>query len=124
MVKSMARLVAGVAVAVVLLTACGSGEAALPARSMTVVGREMAFDAPDRVEPGDYTIMFENVGAQYHELAVKDSSGKVLMRRSIAGGMTMPMKVRLEPGTYELGCFEPGHYAAGMHKMLTVAAAS
>ncbi len=68
----------------------------------------MAFDAPDRVEPGEYTILFENVGVQYHELAFKDSSGKVLSRRSIAGGSMTSMKVRLEAGTYELGCFEPG----------------
>ena len=57
-------------------------------------------------------------------LAVKNSAGKVLMRRSIAGRTAMAMKVRLEAGTYELGCFEPGHYAAGMHKTLTVAAAT
>ena len=41
-------------------------------------------------------------------------------RRSIAAGMTAVMNVKLPAGTYELGCFEPGHYAAGMHKMLTV----
>jgi len=124
MVKSSLRVVAGAVCALGLLAGCGGGEKALPSKSMTVVGREMAFDAPDRVEPGEYTIKFENVGAQYHELAVKDSAGKVLMRRSIAGGTLMAMKVRLEAGTYELGCFEPGHYAAGMHKTLTVAAAS
>ena len=85
MVKSLVRVVAGAACALVLLSACGGSEAVLPSRSMTVVGREMAFDAPDRVEPGEYTIMFQNVGAQYHELAIKDSSGKVLARRSIVG---------------------------------------
>src|SRR5436305_14963554 len=111
MVKSSVRAVAGAVCALALLTACGGGEKALPAKSMTVVGREMAFDAPARVEPGEYTILFQNVGAQYHELAVKDSAGKVLVRRSIAGGTMTTMKVRLGAGTYELGCFEPGHYA-------------
>jgi uncharacterized cupredoxin-like copper-binding protein len=106
---------------VLVLTACG-GEAVLPARSMTVVGREMAFDAPDRVEPGEYQIVFHNTGAQFHELAIKNSSGEVMTRRSIAGGATVTMKVRLDAGTYELGCFEPGHYAGGMHKSLVVAA--
>ena len=123
MVKSLVRGVAGAVCALALLSACG-GEAALPAKSMTVVGREMAFDSPDRIEPGEYTILFENVGSVYHELAIKDSSGKVLTRRSIAGGSMTSMKVRLEAGTYELGCFEPGHYAAGMHKMITVASAA
>lgn len=103
-----------------LLFACGS-EPALPSRSMTVIGREMAFDAPDQVEPGEYQIQFRNIGAQYHELAIKNASGDVLARRSIAGGQFMTMKVRLEAGTYELGCFEPGHYAAGMYKTLVVA---
>lgn len=120
MVKSLVRVVAGAVCALLFLTSCGGSDAVLPARSMTVVGREMAFDSPDRVAPGEYTILFENVGAQFHELAIKDSSGKVLTRRSIAGGAVTSMKVRLEAGTYELGCFEPGHYAAGMHKMITV----
>jgi uncharacterized cupredoxin-like copper-binding protein len=109
--------------ALLLLSACG-GDEVLPQRSMTVIGREMAFDAPDRVEPGDYQIQFRNMGVEYHELAIKNSSGDVLARRSIAGGTFMSMKVKLEAGSYELGCFEPGHYAGGMHKMLVVAPAS
>jgi uncharacterized cupredoxin-like copper-binding protein len=120
--KSPTSLVACAALALgLLLSACG-GEAVLPSRSMTVVGREMAFDAPDRVEPGEYQIVFRNTGAEFHELAIKNSSGDVMTRRSIAGGATATMKVRLDPGTYELGCFEPGHYAGGMHQMLVVAA--
>ena len=91
---------------------------------MTVVGREMAFDAPDRVEPGEYQISFRNAGSEFHELAIKNSSGDILSRKSVAAGGSMTMKVRLEAGTYELGCFEPGHYAAGMHKMLTVGSRS
>jgi uncharacterized cupredoxin-like copper-binding protein len=30
------------------------------------------------------------------------------------------MEVHLEPGTWELGCFEPGHYESGMHRQLIV----
>jgi uncharacterized cupredoxin-like copper-binding protein len=31
------------------------------------------------------------------------------------------MEVKLsKKGTWELGCFEPGHYQAGMHKPLLV----
>jgi len=105
--------------AAVALLSC-SGDPALPSRSMSVVGTEMAFQAPDVVEPGNYQVTFRNAGTVYHELAFKDSSGKFLVRRSIAAGMTTVMNVKLPAGTYELGCFEPGHYAAGMHKMLTV----
>jgi uncharacterized cupredoxin-like copper-binding protein len=106
-------------IAVVLVTACSSDKV-LPARSMTVVGTEMAFAAPDQVASGDYKVTFRNAGTVYHELAFKDSSGKFLVRRSIAAGQTVVLSVKLPAGTYELGCFEPGHYAMGMHKMLTV----
>lgn len=30
------------------------------------------------------------------------------------------LDVTLKKGRYELGCFEPGHYEAGMHRLLTV----
>jgi len=87
---------------------------------MTVVGTEMAFEAPARVPAGDYEVTFQNAGAVYHELAFKDPSGEVVARRSIPAGEEVVMEVTLNPGRWELGCFEPGHYEAGMHKVLEV----
>ena len=87
---------------------------------MAVVGREMAFEAPNRVLAGDYNVTFRNAGALYHELAFKNPSGEFVTRRSIGAGETIDMEITLEPGTWELGCFEPGHYEAGMHRELLV----
>jgi len=120
-----ARTVAGMRRALVVLflvfAACGadsgSGDAA---NRFTVVGTEMAFDAPDSVAAGDYEVTFRNDGAVHHELAFRNPEGEFRGRRSIAGGQSVVMKVTLAPGTWELGCFEPGHYEAGMHKPLEV----
>jgi manganese oxidase len=99
-------------------SACGDDGG--DALELTIVGTEMAFDAPDTVEAGDYVVTFENAGAIYHEVAIKDASGQVLRRTQAPAGGTSTMEVTLEPGTYELGCFEPGHYEGGMFRTLTV----
>ena len=112
----MRTLVAGLA-ALGALSACGGGGE--PA-TMTVTGTEMAFAAPARTAAGDYEVTFRNDGTTYHELAFTDPGGKVVTRRSIAAGRQIVMDVHLEPGTWELGCFEPGHYEAGMHQTLEV----
>lgn len=106
------------AAALVLGTAaCGDSGST---QELTVVGTEMAFDAPDTVSAGDYVVTFENAGAIYHEVAVKDASGKVLRRTQAPAGGTSTMELTLTPGVYELGCFEPGHYEGGMFRTLTV----
>lgn len=106
-----------VLVSAIVLVACGGDNAP---KTFTVVGTEMAFAAPDRVEGGDYEVTFRNDGAVPHELAFRHQGGELLARRSIGSGQEVVMEVTLEPGTYELGCFEPGHYEAGMHKLLQV----
>jgi hypothetical protein len=95
-----------------------------PTDTFTVVGTEMAFEAPDRVTAGDYSVSFRNAGTVYHELAFRDPSGVFVARRSIPARQSVSMEVSLEPGTYELGCFEPGHYDAGMHRPLIVTPAA
>ena len=88
---------------------------------MTVVGTEMAFEAPDAVEPGDYEVTFRNAGAVPHELAFENPAGQIVMRRSIPGGQSVVLEVDLsDEGTWELGCYEPGHYEAGMVAKLVV----
>ena len=118
----MAKAAAALVLVLALLGACGGdgdggGEAV---ERFTVVGTEMAFEAPDSVAAGEYEVTFRNAGAVYHELAFKSPSGETTARRSIAGGRSVVMKVALEPGTWELGCFEPGHYEAGMYRRLVV----
>jgi len=105
----------------VSIAACGEDAATGPRKVLFVVGTEMAFDAPASVPEGDYTVTFLNNGAVFHELAFKDPDGEFRARRTIAGGgQTITMDVTLTPGTWELGCFEPGHYEAGMHRELLV----
>jgi len=104
-----------------LLYACGGGDSTSgPKKTMTVVGTEMAFTAPDRVASGNYQVTFQNAGTTYHELAFKDPGGNIVTRRSIAAGQFVTMDVKLTQGAWELACYEPGHYEAGMHRPLTV----
>jgi plastocyanin len=101
------------------LAAC-EGSEEQPTRAMTVIGTEMAFDAPGRVPAGTYVVTFENAGVLHHELAFRDPSGEVVARRSIGPGETAVLEVDLTPGTWELACHEPGHYEAGMFRPLVV----
>jgi uncharacterized cupredoxin-like copper-binding protein len=96
---------------------CGSGD---HTQELAVVGTEMAFQAPASVAAGDYVVRFRNAGAVYHEVAIKDATGEVLRRVSAGPGQTVKMEVSLPRGQYELGCFEPGHYEGGMHRLLSV----
>ena len=114
--RPLAALVLGLVLALAT-SACGDSGSTM---ELTVVGTEMAFDAPESVPAGDYAITFENAGEIHHEVAVKDEDGKVLRRTQAAAGATSSMELTLEPGVYELGCFEPGHYEGGMFRTLTV----
>jgi len=96
---------------------CGRGDGTA---EMTVVGTEMAFEAPSSTPAGDYVVTFRNEGTVAHELAFRDSSGEIAVRRSIGAGQSAQLEVELTPGQWELGCFEPGHYDGGMHSPLEV----
>jgi uncharacterized cupredoxin-like copper-binding protein len=104
----------------ILIVLAGACEKPPEARAMTVVGTEMAFAAPDHVPAGHYAVTFENAGAVPHELAFRDPAGQFVNRISIAAHTSRVIDVDLEPGTWELGCYEPGHFEAGMHRPLVV----
>lgn len=103
--------------ALVLLGACGTTPSS---RAMTVVGTEMAFDAPRRVPAGHYEVTFRNEGLVAHELAFRGPDGEFVNRISIGAAQSQVVDVDLEPGTWVLGCYEPGHFEAGMHESLVV----
>ena len=107
-------------VALLFMACGGEEEVSGPMMPMNVMGNEMAFVAPNRVPAGRYQIAFQNTGKDYHELAMKNPDGKIVTRRSIAGGQFTNMTVELTEGTWELACYEPGHYEAGMHRQLVV----
>ena len=117
------RALVGIAVllAIVLGTAgCGRDDGGADARSLVVVGTEMAFDAPPAVRAGQYEVSFRNDGGVAHELAFRSPAGEVVTRRSVAAGAQVLMSVDLTAGTWELACHELGHYEAGMRKALSV----
>jgi uncharacterized cupredoxin-like copper-binding protein len=115
----------GVAIAVVVAVAfavgsCGGEAQTQPSQTFAVVGTEMAFAAPDSVSAGTYDVVFRNEGTTHHELALKGPDGAVVARRMVAAGRELTFGVDLVAGTWELGCFEPGHYEGGMHRTLVV----
>ena len=107
-------------VAAGLLAGCGGDGGGDDGDGFTVVGTEMAFAAPDRVKAGEHDVVFRNDGKVFHELAFRNPARQFVARRSIAAGEEIVMKVTLTPGAWELGCFEPGHYEAGMRRELLV----
>jgi uncharacterized cupredoxin-like copper-binding protein len=103
--------------------------------------------APSVVSHGQVTFVATNVGRRTHELVVLplratgsarlpvDGAGKVSEQGALgeasapcasgAGdglkpGTTGWVTLQLSPGTYELVCNEPHHYAHGMHAVLVV----
>lgn len=76
------------------------------------------------VKAGKVTFAVKNEGATMHGMAMAltpvDAPGGMLDERSLvgkgkelAGGETDLITADLKPGSYELVCFLPGHYAAG-----------
>ena len=76
------------------------------------------------VKAGEVTFAIKNEGATMHGMAMAlapvDAPGGMLDEHSLlgkgkelAGGETDLVTADLKPGSYELVCFLPGHYAAG-----------
>ncbi len=76
------------------------------------------------VKAGEVTFAVENEGATMHGMAMAlapvDAPGGMLDESSLLGkgkelaaGESDLVTAELEPGSYELVCFLPGHYAAG-----------
>jgi uncharacterized cupredoxin-like copper-binding protein/FtsP/CotA-like multicopper oxidase with cupredoxin domain len=80
-------------------------------------------DTPN-AKAGEVTFAVKNEGATMHGMAMALppvdapggmlSEGKLLARgKELSGGESDVITAKLEPGSYELVCFLPGHYAAG-----------
>ena len=76
------------------------------------------------VEAGKVTFSVKNEGATMHGMAMAvqpvkadggmlDEAALLAKGKELAGGESETVSVDLKPGTYELVCFIPGHYAAG-----------
>jgi plastocyanin len=69
---------------------------------------------------GDDTIDFKNPSTTPHNVAIEDSSGKVLAETETIGKGETSTEVELEAGTYTFFCSIPGHREGGMEGTLTV----
>jgi plastocyanin len=69
---------------------------------------------------GDVTIDFNNPQALEHDVAIEDSSGKIVGQTELVGESSTSAPVKLKPGTYHYFCTVPGHREAGMEGTLTV----
>jgi plastocyanin len=69
---------------------------------------------------GDVTIDFNNPQALEHDVAIEDSSGKIVGQTELVGEGSTSAPLQLKPGTYHYFCTVPGHREAGMEGTLTV----
>lgn len=84
-------------------------------------GSTLAYDQKDvSAKAGSVTINFDNKEALQHDVAVADSSGKILGQTDLVSSGTGNTTVNLQPGTYTFYCTVPGHKEAGMEGTLTV----
>ena len=84
------------------------------------------------IAAGKVTFVARNIGMLKHELMIErvplkmDGPGRPNedsaqgMIKDMDSMQSGKMTVRLTPGTYELFCNVPGHYAAGQHTLFTV----
>ena len=142
--RRVSAVLAVAALAVVGLAACGSSSsdnsttaASTPASTTpaaggggggastvdisTPSGSTLAFDQKDATaKAGNVTINFDNKQSLQHDVAVADSSGKVLGQTDLVSSGTANATVNLTAGTYTFYCTVPGHKEAGMEGTLTV----
>jgi plastocyanin len=138
--KKASVLLAVTALAALGLAACGGGgdnetTAAAPATQTTAgggggattldvstpSGSSLAFDQKSlSAKAGSVTINFDNTQSLQHDVAVSDSSGKVLGQTDLVSSGTTSTTVDLTAGTYTFYCTVPGHKEAGMEGTLTV----
>jgi plastocyanin len=87
----------------------------------TPSGSTLAFNQKSAsAKAGNVTIDFDNTQALQHDVAVADSSGKVLGQTDLVSSGTANASVNLTAGTYTFYCTVPGHREAGMEGTLTV----
>ena len=87
----------------------------------TPSGSTLAYDQKTAsAKAGTVTVDFDNKQALQHDVAIADSSGKVLGQTDLVSSGTAATTVDLQPGTYTFYCTVPGHKEAGMQGTLTV----
>jgi plastocyanin len=81
----------------------------------TPSGTALAYNQKQVSAPaGDVTIDFQNNEPLEHDVAVADSSGKVLGKTDLVTSGSASTSINLPAGTYAFYCTVPGHREAGM----------
>ena len=105
-------------------TAAGGGGAAGGGSTVNIStpsGSDLKFNQSSvSAKAGSVTVNFQNNEALSHDVAVADSSGKILGQTNLVSSGTANTTVNLQPGTYTFYCTVPGHREAGMQGTLTV----
>ena len=102
-------------------TGGGGGGGASTVDISTPSGSDLTFDQKSAsAKAGSVTVDFDNKQPLQHDVAVADSSGKVLGQTDLVSSGTTNATVDLQPGTYTFYCTVPGHREAGMEGTLTV----
>ena len=105
-------------------TAAGGGGAKGGSSTVNVStpsGSTLAYDQKTlSAKAGSVTVDFNNQQPLQHDVAIADSSGKVLGQTDLVSSGTANTTVQLQPGTYTFYCTVPGHREAGMQGTLTV----
>jgi plastocyanin len=85
-------------------------------------GGELAYTTKSlTAKAGNVTIDFKNPQALMHDVAVEDSSGKVIGKTELVAEASSTASLEnLKPGTYTFFCTVPGHREAGMEGTMTV----
>ncbi|MEK6222232.1 MAG: plastocyanin/azurin family copper-binding protein, partial [Chloroflexota bacterium] len=83
----------------------------------------------DSIPAGHVTFEIENTGAIVHELVLEapdsknepfEVDGVESQAKDIEPGATVSFEWDLEAGDYQLSCYLPGHFEAGMYAPITV----
>jgi plastocyanin len=87
----------------------------------TPTGTDLAYTTDKAsAKAGQVSVEFTNPQELQHDVAIEDSSGKVLGETELVAGGSATTTVNLKPGTYTFFCTVPGHREAGMEGTLTV----
>jgi len=116
---------------VLLAVGCGgsssssSGSSGAPIKTVQVKETEFKLD-PASIsldKAGTYTFEAVNNGSFGHALEI-EGKGVEQKTRTIDGGQSATLTVKLEPGTYEIYCPVDNHRAMGMEGKVVVAGSS
>ncbi|MGZ4550240.1 MAG: plastocyanin/azurin family copper-binding protein [Blastococcus sp.] len=146
--RRLGALAAGLVLAVLVLTGCGSSDkpeggatpttaesaesssagSGTPAKTVgadgTITATEAEFSISiggDTVAAGPYLVKVENAGQATHDLVVEQNGTKIASTSPIAPGQSASLSVTLKPGTYVFYCSIGNHRAMGMEMTVHVA---